>query len=298
MSEKKIFVITFPLVSHLNAFVNVLSELGKTPNLKLIAYGSKKCEKLLAKAGCEFREYENFEELENIQINSNKTRIEKYASNLHKFLTLNSMNLVKIATEIEREKPGLILFDAMSLLAKWIIRFLKKNYETFLKNPNSYLLTKSAPPPAVIYYTGFFMNKIEQQAKDENNYLSILDFLRGKIFDFFIISKILIRTKCLSIKYGLDFIIPAKEIFENENDLMHIVLTIPEIQPNHNLLPQNVKFVGPCLSDSLRIKEQCLTDDTPIKLKRMLELFKSVNPTHSYESLINEENNRLFYVSL
>lgn len=296
MNEKKVFVITFPLISHLNSILNVINELVQTYHVNVITYGLKKHEHLVLSTGSEFRAYENFNGLDLSEINAKKTGIEILAPLMQNLLTLTNMNLIKIACEIDKEKPDLILFDIMSLHAKWVIRFLEKNNKRFLKNVNSFVLTRSPPPKIAIYSTGFAN---QRNVFPDNTDVRILYTapLRAKYCSYLSILKAIIRTKMLSIKYGIDFIVPLDEMFVNNTNNKHIVFTIPEIQPKASFLHKNIKYIGPCLNENLRTNEQRLTRDTQIDLKKMIEKFKPINPTHSYDQLMNGDNDRLFYVS-
>ena len=297
MSEKKVFVITFPVVSHLNAIVNVINELVQTYRVKVVVYDLKKHESLLKKTGCEFRAYEDFNEMDKVKMNGLKTRVETLPPLLHKVLTLTNMNLIKIATEIDIEKPDLILFDTMALHAKWIIRYLEKNYQVFLRDKSAILKTTSAPPTCVVYNTAFARQKnVFPEKADEK--LSLAAPLKVKFLSYFINLKLLIRTKILSTKYGIDFIIPMQEMFVNNQNFQQIVFTIPEIQPKASFMHTNINYIGSFFSESLRTAEQRLTDETPLNLKGILEKFKPLNPTESFDNLLNSEYNRLFFVSL
>ena len=296
MTEKKVFLITFPLLSHLNGILNIIYELVNTHHLRVVTYALGKFEGLVSKTGSEFRAYENFDDLDIREINAKKTGIEVLAPLMQNLLTLTNMNLLRIACEIDREKPDLILFDIMSLHAKWIIRYLEKNNKTYRKNSRACLLTTSPPPEIIIYSTGFANQRNIFPDKSDTKMLYSASW-KAKYFSFFKIIKVLIRAKMLSNKFGIDFIIPIDEMFVNNQNYKHIVFTIPEIQPKSSLMHKNIKYVGPCFSEKLRTNEHILNDDTPSNLRAMLEKFDSINPTESYENLINENNNRLMYVS-
>ena len=296
MSVKKIFVYTFPALSHLNAIVNVINELVQTYHFKVVIYGMKEFEQLLLKTGSEFRAYENFE-FDISGIDGKKRLIQIISPLLHNFLSLTNENLFKMAVEIDTEKPDLILYDSMALPIKWVIRYLEKNNRRFIRNPNATLLTTLAPPNAVVFNTGFANEKgIFPDKNDEKIMFEASPFT--KFFSFFSLLKLLIRTKMLSMKFGIEFLIPMEELFLNNKNYKQIVFTIPEIQPKAALMHSNIVFIGSCFNDNLRTSEQRLTKETPLDLRKALEAFKPLNPTNSYENLLNEDNNRLFFVSL
>jgi UDP:flavonoid glycosyltransferase YjiC (YdhE family) len=296
MSEKKVFVISFPLLSHLNGILNIINELVNTHHVRVVTYGLSNFESLVIKTGSEFRAYVNFDDMDIREIHEKKTGLEVIAPLMQSLLTLTNMNLLKIACEIDKEKPALILLDIMSLHGKWIIRYLEKNNRIFRKNKFAHLSTTSLPPEIIIYSTGFANQRNIFPDKNDTKILYSAS-CRAKYFSFFKIIKLLIRTKMLSNKYGLDFIIPIDEMFVNNQKYKHIIFTIPEIQPKSNLMHTNIKYVGPCLSEHLRNNEQRLTNDSPSELRIMIEKFNPINPSESFDDSLNKVNNRLLYVS-
>ena len=299
---KTVFVLTFPIISHLNAILNVINELVQSHHIKVVTYGLQKHKQLVLKTGSEFRAYENFDEYNNDHVTAN-TRLEMTAPVIHNLLNLTNMNLLKIALEIDQEKPQLILFDVMSFHAKWIFKYLDTNHERFVKNQKSYLLTSSATPMTLSFSTTFAheINIYPEDKVIEEIYEASTS---AKFFSFFSITKALIRVKMLSNKFKIDYKLPKDlktihhEIFFNTKNCRTLVFTIPEIQPEAQLMSENVKYVGICLNENLRTTEQRLTIETPSDVKFLLDKFKPLNPTNSYSDLLSEDNRRLFFVSL
>jgi hypothetical protein len=184
----------------------------------------------------------------------------------------------------------------MALHAKWIIRYLNINHKKFLENKNASLLTTFLPPKVLVYYTGFANQKNIFPDKNDVKLLFLAP-LQVKFLGFFSILKLFIRTKMLSIKFGLDFVNPIQEMFMNDQNFKQIVFTIPEIQPYASLMHKNIIFTGSYFSERLRIKEQRLTNDSPSDLKAMIEKFNPVNPSEYFDDSLNKVNNRLLYIS-
>ena len=96
----------------------------------------------------------------------------------------------------------------------------------------------------------------------------------------------------VSWRLGIDVLNPFTFLFDKGYALLNIVTVFPEFQPRRDLFDSSYRFVGNCISESVRTVE--INDE---KLKQVLAEFEPVNPAWDL-SRRGSQNLKLVYVSL
>ncbi|MCX7843031.1 MAG: glycosyl transferase [Clostridia bacterium] len=216
---KKVMFISFPASGHVNASVNVCKELASR-NVKVIYYTLE--EHFYKFAGHENIEVRGFPE------NFKKYYYEKAAISgkimkslvriLHMVYSFTDILMPFVIDEVEREKPDLIMGDALSVYAKIIARMKKI--------------------PLVLVFTFLI------QTDPENPKPPIPPgAIRSMLLNFPTFIDAMNIKNSINKKYGNFCDEPGD--FLHHQDEFTIVTTSKEFQPKGHLFGDNVKFMGP-----------------------------------------------------
>ncbi len=215
---KKILFISFPAAGHVNASVNICKELASR-DVKLIYYTLEE-------------HFYKFEGHENIEVRSFPDNFIKYyyekakisgkimkslVSILHMVYSFTDILMPYVKQEVEREKPDLIMCDALSVYGKTVARMFKIPLvlvftfivQTDPENP------KPPIPPGAIRSMLLNIPKFIDAMKIKNN---------------------------IKKKYG--YCDEPGDFLDYQGEFT-IVTTSKEFQPKGHLFPDLVKFMGP-----------------------------------------------------
>ena len=228
-------MLCFPASGHINPFVCYGSELAKNKNIKLIMYCNKQFQNMIEAANIEFRNID-------VEYPSDKISVSELRNQMpiHKvlgaFMETIDLMLPEFIRCIEEENIDLIIYDFMSVHAKWLLKYLRIQYEKGkLKRPPPKALMFG---PSLLHQKGIYPNSYEQRFLP-NPKIS-LGFLYNMIVFF-------IKYSLFCFKYHLPIENPINLLFYTKEEL-NIVCIVPEFQPRAHLYPKNVKFVGNCAS--------------------------------------------------
>jgi UDP:flavonoid glycosyltransferase YjiC (YdhE family) len=272
---KKIFVLSIPAHGHINPLSCVISHmLKKDPDLNITFYSTAEFKNLVDKTGANYKQYEFY-----LPGNPEAKSKRFVLYGLVKRLTsLADENLPGILRDIEKEKPDMIIYDSFSLLAKYALKICERKYKTGQTN---------VPPPLGVDFSTSFA-----QHKDVNEIRALM-MQSIKLNIWFIITMFLILFLQLKAfwKYEFENFNLMDWIFQADEKLV-INSVFPEFQPHREKFNDSFKFVGCCISDSVR-----KIDINNAKLDEFLSVHKPVNPLVSIEEK-SKNNKELIYVSL
>jgi hypothetical protein len=231
--QYKVLMLCFPASGHFNPFVCYGAELAKNKNVKVIMYSHQKNRQVIEAGNIEFREA-NFDlPMNQISVNEARNHLP-----IHKILGLFIEATDELLPELVRcvheEEIDLIVYDFMTVYAKWLLKYLKARYEKGeLKRPPPKALMFG---PSLLHQKGVYPNSFEEKFLPKPKLT--LGFILKMIVFFF-------KYAFFCYKYGLPIENPATLIFYSKETL-NICCVIPEFQPRSHLFPQNIKFVGNC----------------------------------------------------
>lgn len=269
MDKKKILMLILPEIGHMNPMLCIARDLVDS-NYEVIFYGLSNHKELIEKSGAQFKQY--LYESYSCRTNS----LQKDPSNnmlgiLMSLIDVSYKEVPILAKEVKNLQPDLIVFDNISLPAKYLISYLQKNskkktkYVQFftllpsIKNiyPSAELLKKICVLPS-----GFMFNV-------QKHWLNF-------------------KQKLITSHLGIEYSDPL-DLSTFPSDL-NIVTILPGIHPFEYALDSSFKFVGCCVSDKVRKL------DIDPKLKEKLDLFEVINPRTAIHD--DHSDKKLIYVSL
>jgi MGT family glycosyltransferase len=241
--KKKIMVLSPPMAGHVNPICGLIQELCKNKNIEVIFYSDEKYRKVIEKTGAKFRLNEketfstvNFSELSSIEIGEIFATLVGFAHD----------GLPQYLSEVEKEKPDLILYDGFSFAAKYLIQILKArhaNGDTKIHMPKFALFAPNFP------YNEKMFQEIRQIRKETIwTLLSLPNAFRKQIV--------------LSWYYGIREYNPF-HIFQRTDENLNIVGVNPELQPYRDEYDDTFKFVGSFIAEEARKDD--LNNDPELK---------------------------------
>jgi UDP:flavonoid glycosyltransferase YjiC (YdhE family) len=277
MVNKKIIILPVPAMGHINPILAFSKRLIEEDKMNIIIFGIEDIKSKIESTGSTYVNV-NFQ-LEKIQRNLSKSvkAVDVFpatASMMYEAIDKESLN---IANFLEKEKPDIVIYDNMSVHAKWALRILKK------RSPNLI-------PKIVIYHPqyahqkGVFPNTMEEQIMFNMNFYEKLKFLYFGI-------KLTIKSKMLSRKLNIEFCDVEKDFKYVDTSVTNIVFMFPALQARSELLHENIKLVGACIDDGPHLEDLRNVNDEP--MKEFLQKFQPKNPTSEKST-----ENFLIYVSL
>ena len=120
--EYKVLMLCIPAVGHLNPFVSLANGLAKHKNLKIIMYGNREHQELIESANVEFRNLELKFQNDPKVVREMRTSfpIDKL---MNFFLSSAESALPELIRCVQEEEIDLIVYDFMTVYAKWLVRY-------------------------------------------------------------------------------------------------------------------------------------------------------------------------------
>nr|QVK45639.1 UDP glucuronosyltransferase [Brachionus paranguensis] len=273
----KIFVLILPEIGHINPVTGIVRELVHNRNCEVIFYGRFKHKDLIESTGAKFREYKFYQDDNAILKPLKEDPYTNDISLFTNFINLSYNEIPKLIDDIETDRPELIIFDQLSISAKYLLKVMEQN---FLNKKSS------VPVPASVQIFTTFPNVV-RVFFDKQGYKELMIEPSGLFYNF---QKLVLNVKqrIFSYYFGIECSDPF-DIFENFYSKLNIVTFIPEIQPFKELFDSSYEFVGNCVSEN--VPKEASIDD---RLKKFLDIIEPVNP--NYENRKTEMT--LVYVSL
>ncbi|CAF0716166.1 unnamed protein product [Brachionus calyciflorus] len=273
---KKIFIMVLPSFGHINPITGLASELVLKQKYEIFFYGNDEHKDVIERTGAIFRQYENMLISESKIKPLNEEKHDAMEGFFLKMINYCYKSVPTLIQDLELEKPDLIIFDHMSLPARFAIKILETRFQKgLIKNP---------PPPAVNFYT-CFASKKGVYPNDEQ----IKEMAGSGIQSLTSLAKIIYKQTIFSWKFGINIYNPIE--FINKPEKLNIVGVSPELHPFSEHFDSSFKFVGPCISEKVR-KSQNFEP----KLKEILDLFPIVGSDLTKRD--EQSNLRLIYASL
>ena len=233
--KKKIMILVHPASGHVNPMCGLVYELCKQKDTEVIFYSVKKLKDTVEKTGAIYRNFCKEFTPPPIHINEQRLGINVL---LNRLVSTANHILPQLISEVENEKPDLIIYDGFFLVAKYLLEVLKKR--------NAHRVPKSVMFIPQFVYTERVIQIMREHAKENLwSKLSILPILKDQIY--------------LNWKFGMSVYNPLK-LFIAINDHLNVVGVIPELQPNIEEFDSTFKFVGSCISEDVRSVERYQDD--------------------------------------
>lgn len=131
----KIVILSVPLAGHVIPLLELCNELCLKRNIKVIFYSTLNFKQHIEKTGAEFRSYNGITDEDMNIILPIKKRIYTLPSLINRLQVIIDENLIKLAREIDYEKPDAILYEYKAIHAHWPLRLI---YENYCKRNNIY----------------------------------------------------------------------------------------------------------------------------------------------------------------
>jgi hypothetical protein len=159
---------------------------------------------------------------------------------------------------VNKEKPDLIIYDTISIHAKYLIEYLQKIESNH--KPASLIFS-----PTFTQYGGVYPNESERQ----------LNYEKQSLYFYYCLFKAYVRQIPLYLKFGFGLKHPIKFLSNVNDSKLNLVALFPELQARSSLCSKNVKFVGCCVNEVVR-SVQSLNLDKP--LLNLFDIFPEKNP--------------------
>jgi len=287
----KILIHSLPATGHMNPMAVVVERLVSEYKCHCIWYSFEELREKVEKTGAEFRRLSGSALDEwSPKLSADKKSF-KPGLLVNKLLELARNNSVQIAKDFDAEKPDLILYDGLAYHAKWAFRYYETHYKNAerlkARNDKSHLIPTEPLAPLICFETSFvfeekvFPNEAEGKLMLD---LSIFEKLRAA----FSLIGCIANVKRLSRELAIEYISPINDLFGSNTHVKKIVATYPGFQARHHLLSKNVKFMGACIDDKVRLV------DKNADIERMMGEYPVVN----YGERKPNGGNSLVYLSL
>nr|QNH68003.1 UDP-glucuronosyltransferase-like protein 7 [Brachionus rotundiformis] len=273
----KIFVLILAEIGHINPVAGIVKELIRNENCQVVFYGRNKHRDMIELTGAKFRAYKHYQDGDACL---KHLKEDPYTNDIPLFTNLINLSyneIPELIKDIETDQPELIIFDQLSMPAKYLLKVMKNN---FLNKKSSF------PAPASVQIFTTFPD-MYQIFPEKSDYKNLLIEPKGLYYNF---QKIILKIKqrIFSYHFSIDCSNPY-ELCENFDSKLNIVTFISEIQPYRELLDSSFEFVGTCAPE-INGKEPILDPS----LKKILDLIEPVNPNYGNK----ETKFKLIYVSL
>ena len=276
IERKKILALVMPASGHINMMCCLIKELVTQKNFHVILYSVEKYRNLVERSGAEYREFKNAEAL--VDLNSNISIMDVMSD----LLNLSKNVLPEMIECCNKEKPDLILSDALSSYGRYLVNHLEKKAKN---NKLNYKL-----PKVVLVYPCFAMLENIYPNKEERSLaFGKLNFQLLKKYIKLCLEQRKINKR-FDLTYPSDFISLSRTMAAEKH--LFICGVFHELQPRADNMIHKFKFIGCCISDEVRnfdIKNE--------KLKELLDTFEPKNP--QFEEQAKKDNGKkLIYASL
>lgn len=227
-NKKKVFVLVPPATGHVNPISGLVYELSKkNNNIHVVFYGNEENRQTIERTGAEYRPYVDFDFEKNMKakpLTENKDN--SMLDLINNFMDASYKLLPALIQDVDREKPDLILYDIISLPAKYLVNYYSR---------------KAWSPKSLMFMPSLVVNK--QIIDDVPGFLTI-DL--KKILQSMVL---FVKQFIFSLTFGLNIFNPIGFMLSYDKRL-NIVSVMRELQPRIELFDETFKFVGPCLSDA------------------------------------------------
>jgi UDP:flavonoid glycosyltransferase YjiC (YdhE family) len=277
MTEKtKVLALVMPASGHINMMCCLIKELVTEKNFHVILHSVEKYKDLVQKSGAEYRQFKNASAIVDLNTNINIMDV------MHDLLDLSKNVLAEMIECCNKEKPDLILSDALSNYGRYLVNHLEK------KEKNNKLNYKL--PKVVLVYPCFaFLEKIYPNKKEKSLAFGKFNFQLLKQYIKLSLKQRKIN-KQFDLTYPTDFLSLSRTMARESH--LFICGVFHELQPRADNMIHRFKFIGCCISDEVRSFD--LKNE---KLKDILETFNPRNPISIEEA--NKYNGKiLIYTSL
>ena len=294
MSEPiKIFIFPLPAIGHSNPILKTVDELIRTFKANVTIYSLEKFKNNIVSIGAEYRQLNDSKYEDWTNLNNNP--LDLISSLFTKNYEFANNDSLRIAKDIDRDKPDLVLHDSFSFTAKFAMRILKEYYSRIdsirgANDPNLFIPT-SLPPPVIVYWTTFtnadniYPNEFEKQYSLQ---LSFMD----KFWLIYTLLKFSFIANKLAKKFQVTYQTPFDDLARRDPNDVNIVFTFPELHPRSHLFDKKTFFVGSCISENAHIN-----GDIPCEDEEFKELLKDYPILNEYTRKESQEK-KLIYVSL
>lgn len=271
----KIFVFILPEIGHINPVNGIVRELVQNRKCEVVFYGRQNQKELIESTGAKFRQYKFYQDGDAAL---KPLKEDPFTNDIPLFTNLINLSYKEIPCliqDIEADKPDLIIFDQLSMPAKYLLKVMEKKFKE---------KKDTRQVPAVQIFTSFPSFRI---FSDKQDYKKFMIQPTG-VYNNFRKYLLILKQKKFSNYFGIDCFDPY-ELCENFHSELNIVTFMSEIQPFKESLDPKFKFVGNCAIENFQKK----TSFDP-KLKEILDSIEPVNPNHQNK----ETKLNLIFVSL
>jgi UDP:flavonoid glycosyltransferase YjiC (YdhE family) len=287
---KKVFVLLVASSGHVNPAACIVSELVKQ-NVQVTFYATESYKPLIERTGAQYKPY-TYCPASLVQDGDVKQQSNTVIHLLSTLIDFSDRIMPDLIADVEREQPDLILFDMLSMHAKYLIKVLENRFKQGLSSCKPPEMVRLSPSFASKY--GVYPNKEEMKVyrKSDNAWFCYHLFW------------LMLKQVKFSWKHGLgvSVINPIRYFHSECFDRLVITTVFREFQPRVTQFdPLKYKFVGCCVSEPIRsIKTQSPS------LLQITQQFEPVNPLESvnarpatgfkliYASLGTVFNNNIF----
>ena len=153
---------------------------------------------------------------------------------LYSFMESTEKALPELVRCVREDNIDLIIYDSMTVHAKWLMRHLESKYQRGeLKKPPPKAMTFV---PTLLHEKGVYPNSFEEQLLPKPTFSFKLMF---NMLIFFVRYIFFCRRISVPVLNPFHLVFYAKEPFI-------ICCVVPELQPRYQLFPKSIKFVGNC----------------------------------------------------
>nr|QNH68002.1 UDP-glucuronosyltransferase-like protein 6 [Brachionus rotundiformis] len=269
MENKKILMLILPEIGHINPMLCIARDLVDKHH-EVVFYGLSHQKELIEKSGAQFKQYlyQNYSNRLNCL---QKDPTNNMLSLLMSLIDVSYKEVPRLAQEVQNMQPDLIIFDNVSLPAKYLIKYIQKRTNKI--------------PKYIQFFTLFPSIKSVYPSPELLKKICVVP--SGFMFN--------IQKKWLNLKQRLITSYLGIE-YSNPLDLstfpcdLNIVTIMPGLHPFENSFNSSFKFLGCCLSE--RIRKSIIEP----KLSDQFTLFPKINPRKDAQN--EESDQKLVYVSL
>lgn len=263
-----------PSTGHVNPICGMVNELCKQKDVRVTFYSDEGFRESVEKTGARFRQFSHptFSELPKVNINDARDPI---GVMINCQISFSYKLMPQLISDVEKERPDLIIYDCVFLPAKYLLAILKSRYERGVSTV--------LPPKSIMFLPNFPVTEKLVKEGRNNSKISIMSTL--------LILWAFLRQILFSFWFRISIYNPIK-LFSTKNDKLNIAALIKELTPYPDELDNTYKFVGPCVSEQARSYE---VKNDP-ELKAIMDQFevKSQIEREKY----TENKLKLVYVSL
>ena len=244
MSEKKKIMVLIPSAAgHINPICGLIHELCKNKNIEVLFYSDETYREIIEKTGATFRlnEKPTFSTVDP-KTHTMRTKLGRF---LNMLIGFAYEQLPQYIAEAEKEKPDMILYDGISLSAKYLIEIIK------MRNSKG---DKTIPiPKTAVFAPNFPINEKMVNFFRQNN---------DDIWSALLLANAFRNQFVFSWYYWIPVYNPMR-FFQEPDHNLNIIGINPELEPDYKKFDHTYKFVGSCISEEARHVD--LNDDPELK---------------------------------